>query len=83
MSVILPSRSESLICQMSVSFVSALWVGLYIAVGWAGRTGSVPLIAAGALAGLGVGWFILGPLIGLGVPRLVEGFQERREEWGL
>lgn len=83
MSVIFPSRSETLICQMSVSVASALWVGLYIAAGWAGRTVSLPLVAAGVLAGLGVGWFILGPLISIGVPRLVDGFQERREDWGL
>ena len=83
MSVIFPSRSETLICQMSVSVASALWVGVYIGVGWAGRTASLPLVAAGVLAGLGVGWFILGPLISVGVPRLVEGFQDRREDWGL
>ena len=83
MSVIFPSRSETLICQMAVSVASALWVGLYIVAGWAGRTASFPLVAAGVLAGLGVGWFILGPLISIGVPRLVDGFQERREDWGL
>ena len=83
MSVIFPSRSETLICQMSVSLASALWVGLYIAAGWAGRAASPALVAAGVLAGLGVGWFILGPLLSIGVPRLVEGFQDRREEWGL
>jgi len=83
MSVIFPSRSETLICQMSVSVASALWVALYMAAGWAGRTASPLLVAAGALAGFGMGWFILGPLISIGVPRLVQGFQERREEWGL